>query len=115
MTTTMPPHQFLIQRRVEYAKALLVETGAPVDAVGRRVGFRSTSHFTATFRRVVGLTPSRYRILANSAPEASSTEAWAATAGGHAGVYAPGSKGTARTAGISASLNEVRRAGSLRR
>jgi len=59
--TTVSPHRFLIRRRIDHAMTLLTADGRPVDEVARTVGFRSASHFTTTFRRVVGVTPSEYR------------------------------------------------------
>jgi AraC-like DNA-binding protein len=46
---------------VERAKVLLASTDAKLELVARRVGCRSASHFTASFRRVTGETPSVWR------------------------------------------------------
>ena len=55
------PNNYLVERRVERAKRLLGETDTPVVEVALRVGFASQSHFTTTFRRLVGTTPKAYR------------------------------------------------------
>jgi AraC-like DNA-binding protein len=55
------PHQYLTQRRIERAKALLVAGDLPVTNVCFAVGFRSVGSFSALFRRVVGTAPSAYR------------------------------------------------------
>ncbi|HEY1749564.1 MAG TPA: AraC family transcriptional regulator [Xanthobacteraceae bacterium] len=55
------PHRFVLQRRVERAKRLLTETGTPLVEIALACGFASQSHFTATFHRHVGITPSEYR------------------------------------------------------
>ncbi len=60
-STGVSPHRFLIQRRLEEAKALLAAQTLPVAEIARSVGFRTASHFTATFRRATGITPSAYR------------------------------------------------------
>jgi AraC-like DNA-binding protein len=56
------PRQFVIRRRIEAATILLVlaDRQAPIGDVARAVGFRSQSHFTATFRRITGVTPGNY-------------------------------------------------------
>lgn len=55
------PHRFVLQRRIERAKQLLGETATPIVEVALACGFASQSHFTATFHRHVGVTPSEYR------------------------------------------------------
>lgn len=59
--TGKAPHQFVIERRLEEAERLLLETDTPVVRIARRVGYRDASHFAALFRRHLGLTPSMYR------------------------------------------------------
>ena len=60
-TTGVPPHLFVIRRRIEQARALLATQRAPIAVVARLVGFQTPSHFTTTFRRLTGMTPSEYR------------------------------------------------------
>lgn len=61
--TGLPPHQFVIRRRVECAKPLLRDTDDSVAHVTYALGFGSPSRFALLFRRETGLTPSRYRAL----------------------------------------------------
>lgn len=61
ISTGLPPHRFVLARRMEQAKRLLACVDIPIATVGRDVGFRTASHFTAAFRRVTGMTPSAYR------------------------------------------------------
>jgi AraC family transcriptional regulator len=56
-----PPHQFQIERRIERAKILLDESSIPLIDVALTVGFNSQSHLNEYFRRMVGVTPARYR------------------------------------------------------
>jgi len=56
-TAGMPPHQYLIKRRVTAARKLLVETRLPLSEVALRSGFASQSHMTGAFSRVLGVTP----------------------------------------------------------
>jgi AraC family transcriptional regulator len=57
----VPPHQWLIARRIERAQALLVSTRLSLSDVALSCGFADQSHFTATFRRVTGTSPGRFR------------------------------------------------------
>jgi len=55
------PHRFVLQRRIERAKRLLSETETPPVEIALACGFASQSHFAASFRRHVGVTPGDYR------------------------------------------------------
>jgi AraC family transcriptional regulator len=60
--TGLPPHQFVIARRVERAKELLQRRGGlNLAAVAARVGFADEGHFVRHFKRLVGVTPGRFR------------------------------------------------------
>ena len=54
------PHQYLMSRRVDRARRLLLEGRAPVD-VAASTGFYDQAHLTRHFKRLVGVTPGRYR------------------------------------------------------
>ena len=61
-STGLPPHQYVIARRVERAKELLRQRDRlPLAEVAMEVGFSDQSHFTRHFRRLVGVTPRRFR------------------------------------------------------
>ena len=60
MSTGMPPHQYLIQKRVERAKRLL-RTASPIVEVALDCGFSHQEHLTNVFRRFTGQTPAAYR------------------------------------------------------
>jgi AraC family transcriptional regulator len=55
------PHQFLIDRRINRAKSLLVNTTDSVTDISAAVGFSTPSHFATTFKQRVGVPPSAYR------------------------------------------------------
>lgn len=59
--TGRPPHQFQIERRVERAKTLLLDEQLTLANVALMVGFSSQSHLNGCFRRIIGVTPARYR------------------------------------------------------
>lgn len=56
----MPPHRYLISRRVDYARRLLLDGWRIADAAAS-AGFHDQAHLTRHFRRVLGTTPSRFR------------------------------------------------------
>jgi len=58
----VPPHQYVIQRRVERAKQLLAATDLPIAEIALAVGCASQSHFSALFHRAAGITPQSYRL-----------------------------------------------------
>lgn len=55
------PYQFLLDRRIERAKFLLVTTSLSITEIGTAVGFPNPSHFATIFGRRVGATPRTYR------------------------------------------------------
>jgi AraC family transcriptional regulator len=60
-TTGLPPHRYVLRRRIERARELLEGTDLPIGEVAKRVGFASPSHFSQQFRRIVGVAPSDLR------------------------------------------------------
>ena len=69
----MPPHRYLVHRRVERAKALLAVPTWSVTDIGVLLGFSGTSSFSAAFRQVTGTTPMQYRLTSGLRPGASAT------------------------------------------
>jgi AraC family transcriptional regulator len=57
----LPPHQYVLTRRVQLAKQLLTETTLSVSEVAYQLGFYDQSHFTYHFKRLIGVTPSAVR------------------------------------------------------
>jgi transcriptional regulator GlxA family with amidase domain len=60
-STGMPPHRFLVSRRVERAKQLIRQTNRPMADIALDVGFADQSHFTRRFAAVTGSTPHAFR------------------------------------------------------
>ena len=58
-------HRYTVQRRVERAKDLLRGTDDTLAGIAAATGFADQSHFTAAFRREVGLTPGRFRAVSS--------------------------------------------------
>ncbi|MCS3780148.1 helix-turn-helix domain-containing protein [Tsukamurella ocularis] len=55
----LPPHRYLIGRRVELARGMLLAGGAPAE-VSVEAGFHDQSHLNRHFKSMVGTTPGRY-------------------------------------------------------
>lgn len=58
--------EYIRQRRVEFACRELTATGTSLGRIAFRAGFADQSHFTHTFRRLVGLTPGAFRARASA-------------------------------------------------
>jgi AraC family transcriptional regulator len=60
--TGLPPHQYVITRRVERAKLLLqARTDLSLAEVAAQAGFSDQSQFSRHFKRLVGVTPGQFR------------------------------------------------------
>lgn len=55
--TGLPVHEYVVQRRVERAKALLLRGELPASQVALDAGFSHQSHMARCMRRVLGVTP----------------------------------------------------------
>jgi len=53
--------QKLNEARIAAAAQLLQDTGLSVTEIGERTGFSSIEHFSSSFRRFTGVSPTRYR------------------------------------------------------
>jgi AraC family transcriptional regulator len=56
-STGTPVHQYVIRRRIEYARALIATTTMPATEVALAAGFAHQSHMAATMRRILGQNP----------------------------------------------------------
>jgi AraC family transcriptional regulator len=54
------PMAYLLRTRIERAKTLLFRDGIKVCELAAVLGFSDQSHFTRTFRRLVGMPPSAF-------------------------------------------------------
>jgi AraC family transcriptional regulator len=57
-STGLPVHEYVVQRRVERAKTLLLRGELPASQVALEAGFAHQSHMARCMRRVLGITPS---------------------------------------------------------
>ena len=60
-STGLSPHAWLLQIRVESAKAMLRAGDTPLSLIAMACGFADQSHFSNVFRRRVGLSPGAWR------------------------------------------------------
>lgn len=56
----LPPHRYLIGRRIDIARRLLL-AGTPIADTATVTGFHDQAHFTRHFRGMTGVPPGRYR------------------------------------------------------
>ncbi len=86
-STGLPPHRYILRRRIERAKLLLGNAALNIAEVALRCGFGDQSAFTTTFRRLTAQTPSAYRdaLRGQSALESRISDA-----------FSPGGKTTAQ-------------------
>src|SRR5215468_2742352 len=57
----VPPHRYLLTRRIERAKALLRDSDAPIIDIAFQTGWNSLGTFGRVFRDVTGESPSELR------------------------------------------------------
>jgi AraC-like DNA-binding protein len=57
----IPPHRYVMQRRIEVAAVLIEQTDRPLSEIALEVGFSDQSHFTRMFSRLASQTPRDYR------------------------------------------------------
>ncbi|NKF20880.1 helix-turn-helix domain-containing protein [Solimonas marina] len=58
----VPPHRYLLTRRIERAKTLLRDTDLPITTIAFQTGWRSLGTFGRIFREITGDTPSAVRL-----------------------------------------------------
>jgi AraC-like DNA-binding protein len=60
-STGEPPHRWLMRRRIEQAKSLLLHSDTPIADIAQICGFADQSHLTRVFKSAVGASPARWR------------------------------------------------------
>jgi AraC-like DNA-binding protein len=58
------PYRYIVSRRIEEAQRLLLDPSWTIAGVANEMGFADQAHFTRTFKKVVGMTPARWRLAA---------------------------------------------------
>jgi AraC-like DNA-binding protein len=61
LATGYRPHEYVLTRRIEHAKALIERNELSLVEVALDAGFQSQAHFCTIFKRMTGTTPSSWR------------------------------------------------------
>ena len=61
VSTGIRPHEYLLRRRIERARDLLLQHDSSIADIALSVGFQAQSHFTTVFKRFMGDTPHQWR------------------------------------------------------
>lgn len=62
----IPPHRYLLTRRIEQATTLLRDTALPITEIAFATGWESLGTFGRTFRDITGQSPSAVRLEAKA-------------------------------------------------
>ena len=111
----VPPHRYLLTRRIERAKALLRDTDLPITEIAFQTGWGSLGTFGRTFRDITGESPGAVRARERAAGHEPAGLAPART-GGH-GPKPPSDLGrvpacivsAAQRPGLTTAVSEKRR------
>lgn len=61
--------QYLLQEIMEHAKAELIDTNKTISQIGYSIGYTDSHNFSHAFKKVVGITPTEYRISCIKLPK----------------------------------------------
>jgi AraC family transcriptional regulator len=56
-----PPHAYVLERRVEHAKSLLLGGNLPLSQIAAAAGFADQAHLSRRFRATVGVSPASWQ------------------------------------------------------
>jgi AraC family transcriptional regulator len=59
--TSISPHRYVLQRRLDRAKTLLKDDGLSLAEVALVCGFSSQAHFSSSFKQAIGVSPGLFR------------------------------------------------------
>jgi AraC-like DNA-binding protein len=68
-TLGIPPHSYIVQRRIEHAQQLLRNTDLPLSEIAIVAGFTDQSHLARHFRTITGVSPSLARHRFRTGPD----------------------------------------------
>ncbi|MBQ5389960.1 MAG: helix-turn-helix domain-containing protein [Clostridia bacterium] len=60
----IPPKQYILQKKIETAKSMLLETDMSIRAIAEMLHFADSHHFSNTFKKQTGLAPVEFRMKA---------------------------------------------------
>ncbi len=56
-----PPHNYLKRKKMEAAYDLVINSGHNITEIGRQLGYKNMSHFSADFKKYHGITPKKLK------------------------------------------------------
>jgi len=60
-TFDIPPKQYILQKKISKAQALLLDESIPISTIAVKCGFADQMYFSRIFKKKVGLSPLAYR------------------------------------------------------
>lgn len=57
----LSPYQYILKRKIDVSKALLIETDNQIIDIAFEIGFNSHTNFSTRFKKFTGITPEEYR------------------------------------------------------
>jgi AraC-like DNA-binding protein len=60
-STGLCPHDYVTRKRIEAAQGLLLDRNMKIIEIAIGVGFQTQAHFTTSFKKIVGITPWKWR------------------------------------------------------
>ena len=61
--TGYAPHEYIVMKRIDYAQWLLYSTDDSIGEIAFKTGYNSDTNFIVSFRKSMGISPSRFRKL----------------------------------------------------
>ena len=55
------PNKYILEKKIEFAKTLLKKTPLSIEQISQELAFFDVSHFSHTFKKISGYTPSEFR------------------------------------------------------
>jgi AraC family transcriptional regulator len=68
LSTGLAPHQYVLARRIDRAKRLLLTTSLAVQDIAWKIGFENINHFRRQFRVQFGVSPGELRAAIRARP-----------------------------------------------
>ncbi len=59
----VPPHKHITRKKLDYAKKLLTETDLTLEEIADKLKYNSAFHFSSSFKKNNGFSPSTYRSM----------------------------------------------------